>query len=129
MNFHVQSSIPPKEFIMLLNLSKSIDRRAVTLSAVALPLVLSIASEAIASKANFRIVNDTSQTIRELYISDSSRDSWGNDILGRDVLPSGSSVGIDFADTSNRVCLYDIRVIPTSGRAFEDYRINVCTST
>lgn len=103
-------------------------RNLVILSALAVPAIALTAPAAIAGKDDFHIVNETNAVIQELYLSDSRRDSWDNDILGRDILRSGQSVQVEFGDMSSNACLYDIRAVFADGEVVEDYRINVCTN-
>ena len=42
-------------------------------------------------------MNKTGLTIVELYVSPTSDDSWGDDILGQDVLKDGEDVDITFS--------------------------------
>lgn len=103
-------------------------RNATIASALALPIVPLMAEEALADKANFRVYNDSAATITELYVSESSRDSWDNDILGSDVLYSGSSIQVLFSNPSQNACLYDILAVFADGQTVEDYQVNVCSS-
>jgi hypothetical protein len=103
-------------------------RKAIAISALSLPLISIFAQSALAEKSDFQIINQTDIAITELYLSDSSLDSWNNDILGSDVLNSGNSTRVNFADMSNDRCLYDIKAVFSDGQEVEDYRINVCTN-
>ena len=59
---------------------------------LALPLALALASALPAAALDRRveIINNTGFTIVEFYGSNTGSDSWEEDILGTDVLPSGS---------------------------------------
>ena len=83
-------------------------------------LVVAIASfgittPAFADRRDFELLNNTDQTIKELYVSPSKDDEWGDDILGDDVLPSGQTVTIRFDRYSSGKCYYDIKVVTSSG--------------
>lgn len=103
-------------------------RYAAIASALTLPIVCLTAGKALADKANFRVQNNSNNAITELYVSDSSRDSWDNDILEADVLNSGSSIQVLFGDDSPNVCIYDILAVFEDGQSVEDYQVNVCSS-
>ncbi|GAB4240066.1 MAG: hypothetical protein Kow00121_66590 [Elainellaceae cyanobacterium] len=103
-------------------------RNAAIASSLALPLVPFMAKEALADKANFWVYNSSNVTITELYVSESSRDSWDNDILGTDVLYTGGSIQVVFGNASQNACLYDIFAVFADGQTVEDYQINVCSS-
>ncbi len=103
-------------------------RKAAIASTLALPMLPLMAESALADKANFWVSNDSVNTITELYVSESSRDSWDNDILGADVLAGGSSVQVLFSNPAPNACFYDILAVFADGQVVEDYRINVCSS-
>ncbi len=73
----------------------------------------------------FRVVNNSSVTVGQLYFSHSSLAGWGNDQLGRNVLPPGRFVNYRAANTGN----YDFRVVWTNGRAAEIRGVNVCRAS
>lgn len=103
--------------------------RTVMASAFVLPMLAFTAGDVFASKINFRVYNNTSLTLTNLYVSESSLENWGGDILGSGVLRSGGNGQVDFANPSPYACLYDIRAIFEDGQVLEDYRINVCASS
>ncbi|NJN86658.1 MAG: hypothetical protein HC881_10515 [Leptolyngbyaceae cyanobacterium SL_7_1] len=98
---------------------------AVTLAA---PIAAVITGQAIASKDNFLVQNNSGEDIVELYVSASSRASWDTNLLGGDVLASGESTPVTFGDPSPQSCLYDIMAVFSNGQTVEDYQINVCSS-
>jgi hypothetical protein len=100
--------------------------KTLAIAALSLPLVSLLAPSALADKNDFQVLNNTGIDITELYLSDSSLDSWNNDILDRDVLEGGDAIRVNFADMSSDRCLYDIRAVFADGQEVEDYRLNVC---
>jgi hypothetical protein len=99
------------------------------LSSLTIPVVALGAGSALADKADFRVYNDSSMVLTELYVSSSSQNTWDNDILGRDVLYQGGEVQVLFNDSSPNHCLYDIRAVFEDGQVVEDYRIDVCAGS
>lgn len=71
------------------------------------------------------IVNNTGFTIIRFYGSNTGSGSWEEDILGDDVLPSGSSVVINFDDASG-YCMFDFRAEFEDGDVLERGGVNVC---
>ncbi len=59
---------------------------------------------------DFMLHNHTSETVVQIFISVPSTDSWEEDILGSDVVPSGESVHITI-DDGLEDCEYDIKVV------------------
>ncbi|WP_458093999.1 hypothetical protein [Roseomonas sp. WA12] len=74
---------------------------------------------------SFTVVNASSTTVQELYFSHASLRGWGNDQLGRNVLPPGRS---NSYRASNQGA-YDFRVVWTDGRAAELRNIDVCVAS
>ncbi|SHJ50857.1 hypothetical protein SAMN02745194_02717 [Roseomonas rosea] len=73
----------------------------------------------------FNVVNQSSYTVEQLYFSSSSLGSWGNDQLGRNVLPPGRATSYQAANQG----AYDFRVVWGNGRAAELRGINVCVAS
>ena len=73
--------------------------------------------------------NDSLSYITHLYVSPTSSDSWGDDILDVDVLPPGESVDITFDTSVGRTCIYDILVVTEDGSRTRKNRENLCTTT
>jgi len=74
---------------------------------------------------SFNFVNQSGQTIRELYISLSSQRSWGPDRLGSNVMGPGQSSWIDLPGGGS--CAADIRVVYMNGAAMERRGIETCS--
>ncbi|MDP1670427.1 hypothetical protein [Phaeovulum sp.] len=100
-------------------------RRSLLRIAVAASLVASIALPAAALDRRVRIINNTKFTIVEFYGSHTGTTSWQEDILGRDVLPPGNSVNINFDDGTG-YCVFDFKAVFNDGDVLEKYGVNVC---
>lgn len=81
--------------------------------------------EATALDRRVTIVNNTSYDIVEFYASNKGSRSWEEDILGRQILPSGSSVVINIDDGSG-YCKYDFLAVFDDGEELTKYDNNVC---
>ena len=101
---------------------------ALLATAIALPVSLISSSSAFADQRNFTLVNNTSQPITYLYISESGANTWEEDVLGKDVLGSGESTDIVFSGKTGK-CSYDIKTAFSSGAPFERYALNLCETT
>lgn len=75
---------------------------------------------------NVLVVNQTGQTIWSIYGSRATTNSWEEDILGPNTLPSGRSVRINFDDGTG-ACEFDFRFVFQNGQSIEHYGINVCS--
>jgi hypothetical protein len=81
--------------------------------------------DAAALDRRVRINNKSSYDIIEFYASNTGSRSWEEDILGRDILPSGSSVVINIDDGSG-YCKYDFMAVFEDGDEVVSNDNNVC---
>lgn len=93
--------------------------------AVALVATLSLALSAQALDRRVNIVNGSSYTIMEFYASSVGVEDWEEDILGPDVLPSGSSVMVNIDDGTG-YCKYDLMAVFEDGDEAVKHDVNVC---
>ncbi|PHQ97601.1 MAG: hypothetical protein COB40_03785 [Marinosulfonomonas sp.] len=73
-----------------------------------------------------QIGNTTGVTMTHFFASNTSRDSWEEDIFGSDVLPSGRSMNIDIDDGSG-ACMFDLKARFADGDEIIERGYNVCT--
>jgi hypothetical protein len=77
---------------------------------------------------NFTLNNNTGHVVVTLNVSPSNEDTWGEDILGRDVLANGESAQITFARAETQ-CLWDIRATYDDGDTTDARGVNLCELT
>lgn len=88
-----------------------------------------LANPAAALDRRVTIVNETGFAMTNFYGSNTGSSSWEEDILGADILPSGSQVSINFNDRSG-YCMFDFKAVFEDGDELIRERVNVCeTST
>jgi hypothetical protein len=71
--------------------------------------ILAAAGAAVAGDADFTLVNRTGYDIREVYISPTHRNSWGNDRMGDGMLENGKQKLFRFSDKA--ACKQDIKLV------------------
>ena len=81
---------------------------------IAAVLALAAASPALAEDLIFTLVNNSSHSIVEMYVSAVDDDNWGENILMVDAVDPGVSGDITIADGLD-VCEYDLRFVTDSG--------------
>ena len=81
-----------------------------------------------AATQNFTFVNQSGQTVTTLQVSPTGESSWGDDILGRDVLANGESTPIEFERGDDR-CFWDIRATGEAGGELVMMNQNLCELT
>jgi hypothetical protein len=78
-----------------------------------------------ACDTSFRVVNNSSATVGQLFFSHSTQGAWGADQLGSSVLPPGRFVSYRAAHAG----AYDFRVVWANGRAAEIRGVNICRAS
>jgi hypothetical protein len=78
---------------------------------------------AAAGAASFVLANRGSLTIREVYVSAATDNSWGADRLGANVLTPGGSLSVRLPPGQ---CVNDVRVVYMNGRSQERRQVNTC---
>jgi hypothetical protein len=84
----------------------------------------SSASNTAEGAQDFTLVNKTGVEIDKVFISPHDADSWQEDILGRDTLPSGDSVDIKF-HRNEKAAVWDLRIEDSKGNAIEWENLNL----
>ena len=103
--------------------------KTLSASLLSIPIALASASATFAAKQGFQVQNNTSVNLNYLYISESSLDTWGADVLGPEqILPPGNYIDIIFNDPDPSVCIYDFRGEFADGDVVEEYSFNVCSN-
>lgn len=82
-------------------------RRVAAASAFALGLMTVGAS---AQDADFMLTNSTGYPIREIYVSPSKSKSWGNDLLGKNVMENGQFAKVTFPKKASQ-CVQDMKIV------------------
>jgi hypothetical protein len=83
-----------------------------------------VASPVLAEDLVFQLVNDSSHTIVEMYVSPVDLDQWGENILTVDSVGPGVSGDVTIADGMD-VCDYDLRFVSVEGGEAEQTQ-NLC---
>jgi hypothetical protein len=82
------------------------------------------AGAASAGTQDFTLVNQTGSAIHNLYVSETSKDDWEEDVLGDDVLEDGQSVNVTFS--GKKACTWDLMIKDENGEGLYWRKINLC---
>lgn len=92
--------------------------------------VFAFALAAHAIDRDFTVVNNTGNTIVNLYASPTTTTTWGADLLGSDVLANGASVMLHYTPSMYRgQCVFDIKIVDSDNAQHVVNAINLCTIT
>jgi hypothetical protein len=98
------------------------------IAALALTAVASVTVNA-AQRRNldFTLVNKTGIDVHEVYLSPTSDDSWGEDVMGKDILKSGEKVDITFSSAETE-CNWDMKIVDEDKDDIIWTKLNLCTA-
>jgi hypothetical protein len=87
--------------------------------------LLLVGVSTIAAAANYYvdITNETGYTIMYMYVSPAKSDSWEEDVLGDDVLMSGSTQRVNLNGYKSPV--FDIRLVDEDGDKYTFWNVDV----
>ena len=72
------------------------------------------------------LVNRTGYELKALFVSPSKAESWGDDVLGQDVLEDGKRANIHFSPKA-QTCKWDLKVVYTDDDSNAIWQgINLC---
>lgn len=86
-------------------------------------LLVATSSIAVAADYYVDITNETGYTIMYMYVSPAKSDSWEEDVLGEDVLPSGRTQRVNL--TGYKSPMFDIRLVDEDGDKYTFWNIDV----
>lgn len=92
--------------------------------AFAAALVTVVASPVLAGDLVFTLVNDSSLSITEMYVSPVDQDQWGENILNVAAVDPGVSGDVTI-EGGTEVCDYDLRFVTAEGAEAEETQ-NLC---
>lgn len=77
-----------------------------------------------AGDQDFRLANAAQQDIEFVYISPSSSNNWGGDVLGRDVLEYGDVTEVTFPNSATST-YWDIKIVLSNGKQYTFNGLNL----
>ena len=101
--------------------------RTIVSAAAAAAVLVFVPFRAAAAPQDFELVNNTGYEIKNVYVSPTSSDDWGDDILGADTLSTGDSKEITFPDNRGDACQWDLKVTYEDDTSHEWKNINLCS--
>jgi hypothetical protein len=91
----------------------------------ALLFAAGLSGRALAGTQDFTLVNRTGSAIHNLYVSESAKDNWEEDVLGDDqVIDDGDSFTITFH--GKKACHWDLMVKDEDGESLYWRKIDLC---
>jgi hypothetical protein len=108
-------------------------QRALAALAIAGALLASTVGNAFADNRNFTFINAATDgtIVAKLFVSTSDTADWEEDTLGKDVLNPGEQWDLSFSkwDGDAGKCLYDLKVVTSTGGEAVLYKADLCTLT
>ncbi len=83
------------------------------------------AATAAQAASNLALENASGIDIHYVYISPDYADTWGDDVLGNDILPAG---GVFELTSNGDHCIYDVLVVWADGSELDGYGFDFCAN-
>ncbi|MBX7249525.1 MAG: hypothetical protein K1X35_10850 [Caulobacteraceae bacterium] len=102
-------------------------RLAIFAAAALISAAAAFSAQAANDGKNRRVVVENLSTIavNELYASPVTSDSWEEDLLGSETIPSGTSRGA-VIDNGTNECQYDLKIVMADRKEYVHRNVNVC---
>lgn len=75
---------------------------------------------------NFSMTNNTGMTLLDVFISPNDENSWGSDVIPKDVIANGETFDFTFTDVSPDKCIWDIKFTAENGTEYIMQDVNLC---
>jgi hypothetical protein len=75
---------------------------------------------------NFSMVNNTGMTLIDVFISPNDANTWGEDVIPKDVIANGETFDFTFTDVSSDKCIWDIKFTGENGTEYIMQDVNLC---
>lgn len=92
---------------------------------VYVPAPVGVAPMPMGCDTRFQVVNNSSRAVYSLQYSHATRNDWGPDQLGQNMIPVGGVWNARAANTG----LYDFRITWNGGGAAELRRVDICSAS
>lgn len=90
----------------------------------AFAVLVATASKAMAGTQDFTLINKTGITINNLYVSESAKNDWEEDVLGDEQLEDGDSMNVTFK--GHESCKWDLMIKDEAGDGLYWRGIDLC---
>jgi hypothetical protein len=74
----------------------------------------------------FNIINNTGETLNNIYVTPAEQNDWGKDILPEDLFNDQTTVRVDIPEGYGTTCLFDLKITDLNGDAVEFRNIDAC---
>ncbi len=91
----------------------------------ALILLLAVVPAMLGALDAISVINRTGYDIFYLYVSPETADSWGDDVLGDEVLLDGGSITIPLGKYAD-ICRFDIKAVDSDDDSYIKWEYDVC---
>jgi hypothetical protein len=98
------------------------------LAVLSLAVSLVAALPAQAGQQDFELVNKTGFVIAKVFVSESAKASWEEDVLGEGVLGEDESRVITFDGYADTVCKFDVRIVDPEENTYDVAGLDLCTT-
>ncbi len=80
------------------------------------------------SPNDFTLVNNLGTTLSEVYVSESTSDDWGQNILGTTALENEKKLDLSFSGAPTATSVFDVAVLTSAGTEYQFKAIDLNTA-
>ena len=81
------------------------------------------------SNQDFSITNNTGMILVDVFISPDDQNSWGNDVIPKDMILDGETFNFTFTGVSPDKCVWDIKFTADTGTEYYMQNVDLCSLT
>lgn len=82
-----------------------------------------------AQSQDFSMTNNTGMVLIDVFISPSDSETWGPDVIPKDMIADGETFNFTFTDVSPEKCMWDIMFTAEDGVKYYMRDVNLCEIT
>ncbi|MDY3031645.1 MAG: hypothetical protein SOS24_07800 [Clostridia bacterium] len=80
------------------------------------------------SPYDFSLVNNLGSSVTEVYISESTSEGWGDNLLGTSALENGRKLELTFSGEQPSTSVFDIAVLTAAGTEYQFKSVDLNTA-
>jgi hypothetical protein len=96
------------------------------LAVLSLAVGLLAALPAQAGQQDFELVNKTGFVIAKVFVSESTKATWEDDVLGEHTFAEDASRVITFSGYADTVCKFDVRIVDPEENTYDVAGLDLC---
>lgn len=103
--------------------------KKITFLTFVLAVLFLLNTDSQAQSQDFSMTNNTGMTLIDVYLSPTSSDNWGSDVIPGDLILDGETFNFTFTGFDKDNCLWDIKFTADDGNSYTMTGVDLCAIT